>query len=227
MRKNIAILLAIVLEITCFSGCGGAKTTETTTEVTTEAITETTTEATTETTTETTNETTTETGWKVGNKVDDFGDPTDDLYIYASFSGRFRNTATADEDLTVGVFFVPAFADPDKYAASFAFRLLEYNDHPATYVEDTEFILKVKIGDEIYEEKLYSFPPNGDLYIYNATTGLHSDILLKLVHELDDGNTVRCIIESENSKYEFEITSDGWKEAMAEIKEPYGVGKLT
>lgn len=29
MRKLIAILLVIVLEITCFTGCGGAKTTET------------------------------------------------------------------------------------------------------------------------------------------------------------------------------------------------------
>lgn len=222
-------MLAIVLEITCFSGCGGTKTTEITTEVTTEAITEPTTEPTTETTIETTTETTTgtTTGWKVGNKVDDFGDPTDDLYMYYSVSGHFSNTATTNEDLTVGVFFVPAFADPDEYAASFAFRLLEYNDHPATYVEGDEFVIKIKIGDEIFEEKLYTFPPNGDLYIFNATSGLHSDILLKIYHELEDGNSVRCIIESESSKYEFEITSDGWKEAMAEIKEPYGVGKLT
>lgn len=216
MKKFILSVLSMALFF-CMIGCDKAEQTETT-EVTT-----TTTEATTEATTETTTET--KPSWGVNNVVDDFGDPTDDLYMYCIVSGHFSNTATTNEDLTVGVIFIPLFADPDDFSSTFKFNLLEYNDHPATYTKDEEFILKVKIGDEIYEEKLYSFPPNGSLCIFNALSGLHSEILPKIVDELGNGNVVRCIIESKSSKYEFEINSDGWQEAMEEMKKHYWVGQ--
>ncbi len=63
------------------------------------------------------------------------------------------------------------------------------------------------------------------LCIFNALSGLHSDILSKISVELDNGNVVRCIIESKSSKYEFEINSDGYQEAVEEMKKHYRVGQ--
>ncbi len=89
----------------------------------------------------------TESNWKIDYFVDDFGDPTDKVFLRIKpVSGTFSNTATSSSSLTVILIFEPYFVDPAninrdstgkittlKGNSKLSFRLLEYDDHIATY----------------------------------------------------------------------------------------------
>ncbi len=159
-----------------------------------------------------------EPSWEVDYLVDDFGDSTDKAYIKCSVVGNFSNTATANADLSVLVFSVPAISN-EEMKAYFAFRLLEYGDHPATYSAGDDIILKIKIGDEITSCHLEGSSPNGDLILFNSGTKLYNTIHKTLgLGETD----VRCIIEIGGSKYTFTIPGETYADACNAMMREYG-----
>lgn len=103
--------------------------------------------------------------------------------------------------MTVVVFMNPAVSN-DKMISSFAFRLLEYNETPATYISSDNLTIKIKIGDTVYEDVLNGTPPNGDLLLRNGAN-YSSEVYKQMYNTLLKEDDVRCIIEIGSSKYSF------------------------
>lgn len=163
--------------------------------------------------------------WQVDYLVDDFGDSTDKACLKSVVAGEFSNTATMGDDLAVVIFMCPSCSN-DENTSSFAFRLIEYNDHPATYLSSDEIIMKVKIGEEIIEETLFGAAPNGDLLLMNGLVAgqfVKSDLFAAIYNALVLGQeSVRCIVEIGSSKYSFTIDGKGFADAANEMMSIYG-----
>ena len=158
--------------------------------------------------------------WTVEYMVDDFNDKTNVSYLRAITTGVFSNTATAGSDLTVAVFMNPA-ASNDAMISSFAFRLLEYNEIPASYISSDSLTIKIKIGDTIYEDVLIGTPPNGDLLLIN-TFNDSSEVYKQMYNALVKETAVRCVIELGSSKYSFTVDSLGFVAAANAMMKTYG-----
>ena len=153
--------------------------------------------------------------WEIAHYVDDFGDETDEVYLQGVFSGEFSNTATTNSELSVivGVEYVMMETDvtDEGYGLNntiISFRLLEYNDHKATYNQGEKMTLKVKANDEISEYDIVGVAPNGDLSI----SGIGSPNAFDLETIWQNGGSTSCIIEIGSSKYSFEIDGAGYRE---------------
>lgn len=96
--------------------------------------------------------------WEPVQTVDEFGDATGGTNIAYITEGTFSNTATVDDSLNVAVNYNPVNKE-------FSFRLLEYDDTPATYYDNSSITIKYKVDDTIYDSFLFGSVPNGDLYI--------------------------------------------------------------
>lgn len=156
--------------------------------------------------------------WEITQMVDDFGDPVGEKVASATFSGSFSNTATTDSELKVVAFWGnpnPATEHTNRCEGYFAFRLLEYGDTPATYSTNDNPIIKIKIGDGIYEESLSGSAPNGELYLFHSTKSL--DVYTNIRAQMEQGAELRCIIEIGSSKYTFTLTADGYVDAYNEV----------
>lgn len=156
--------------------------------------------------------------WQIAYYVDDFGDPTDDFYLQGTFTGTFSNTATSSSELKVIVFCDYDVTGRDYYDGkaydttsgySLAFRLLEYNDHNATYSSSDKMTLKVKIADVVSEHELVGIPPNGDLYAMDGSSRPLAGIVSVLESNISD---VSCVINVGGSKYSFKMDGTGFKE---------------
>ena len=174
--------------------------------------------------------------WFIKNYVDDFGDPTDDCFMYGTFSGTFSNTATTGSDLKVLVAVMPESIG-DGYMISF--RLLEYEDHLATYFKNELINLEFKINNETYAIELMGFAPNGDLYLTdswayendyladrNTDRKTAYDTFFKALEE--NNGEISCLIsigdeddllwyQSAHSTYKFKIDGYGFAETLAEL----------
>lgn len=151
-----------------------------------------------------------EAGWAVDYYVDDFGDPTDEAYLRGVFSGDFSNTATASSPLTVVVFY-------DLDYEAFSFRLLEYDNVPATYIgsEAENIVFKIKTADDVISEgTLIGDEPNGDLFL-----GSGLPVSNRILPALRKGEDVRCIVELGSSKYNFTMNGAGFPDSLAELEE--------
>ena len=166
----------------------------------------------------------TSSNWEIANYVDDFGDETEDFYIQGVFSGKFSNTSTTNEDLTVVVMYdydVPEIQtnlNPATYSMSF--RLLEFNDHKATFNSRDNITLKVKINDKITEYNLSGTEPNGDLIIVEKERNYRELPILTSALEKNEYE-ISCIIEIGSSKYSFKLNGTGFleqKNSLDEIK---------
>lgn len=227
MKKTIALLLALVMCLSLFA-CGGGKDAPET-EVPTEIKQAPTTEATEPSTIETEeSETTAETEaltetqnvestdyWVIDNVVDDFGDSTGERVIKGLFTGTFSNTATSNSDLAVWVFY-----NPDEQV--FYFRLLEYTDHQATYLDSDTITFKTKTiknsTEEVDECPLVGTAPNGDLILTSSNQGNSFYTSATLLSSLYYGYDVKCVIEIGSSKYSFTIFADGFNTVFDEYK---------
>lgn len=176
--------------------------------------------------------------WTLNYLTDDFGDPTDKACVATVVSGTFNNTATTGSNLDVVVVYHPAVSNEDRISG-FSFQLIEYGEHPATYLQSDEAMLKIKIGDEITEDYLMGTPPNGDLFILNSgilernsadvgdpnlseTDGVwecYKPIFNTLLLNQQD---IRCIIEIGGSEYSFTLNGNGFEEAAYEMMKAYG-----
>ena len=173
--------------------------------------------------------------WEINQTVDDFGDVTEDseTYITTTVEGTFSNTATTDGNLKVVIYYIP---DEDP---SFSFRLLEYDNTPATYFDDSEMRILFKVNDDVYEHYLIGTAPNGDVYLSdygelkvkfdqeedNMTTKekitlnnqmLEPDLPLEesgvkqVTQFLSNGDDIRFVIYIDSSKYSFSIDAAGF-----------------
>lgn len=203
LKRILAILLLAAMCLSMW-GCGETATNEasgnsTGTEPTEIPSTAETTEAT---------EPEPESCWEVQHYVDDFGDPVEECYVRAVVDGTFSNTATANSDLKVIIFYSYAEGMGD----IFDFRLLEYGELKATYSSYDDIIFKVK--DEngtILEDKLYGNAPNGDPGIFGK--GICTEI--RLIAERGEYD-IPAIITIGSSTYRFTIPCAGFKEAEEE-----------
>ena len=146
--------------------------------------------------------------WEIDHYVDDFGDPTDSVYIRGVFTGVFSDTETAGSFLTAIVFF-----DPE--SAVFSFRLLELGNKKAAYSSDEEDAIGFKFkvsSDDIYEGTLTGIAPNEDLFL----TG--SDNLSTVLEvALQSNEEIRCVINIGSSKYNFTIDGIGFRSCLTEF----------
>lgn len=216
MKKVITLLLALVL-VLGLVGCSGAPAKETTTP-----------EPTVEPTVEPT-PTEAPSSWKVDYTQDEFGDDTDNSFIFGKFSGKFSNTATSGSDLTVYVYYIKGSIG-DNY---FLFRLAEYGNHVATYTKSDLANLSIKINDEVYGVEISGIAPNGDLMLSNHDS--YQDDTLKSINGIDmeevynlflnalrDKQTISCSITIGDisnitsgvggSNYKFKIDGNGFAE---------------
>lgn len=229
MKKTISLVLALTLTL-LLCACGGNNDAPASIEAASPAEPEIATEpvaSVTETTVAATEESivTSASFWQIDYLVDDFGDPTDKACMKTAVLGEFSNTATMGDDLTAVVFFCPACSN-ENYTSYFSFKLIEYNDHPATYLPGDKIIMKVKIGDTVTEEKLMGTAPNGDLYLVNGKMNgqvIDSDLYDAIYKALVLGEeSVRCIIEIGSSKYNFTLNGVGFADTANEMMGIYG-----
>ena len=146
--------------------------------------------------------------WRISAETDDFGDEVEGGtgHLTQIFTGTFSNTATAESEFAGGVNILWDNASMD-YTVRFA--IMDYGDNPMTYTSSSGMILKTKGSDgNIREYALEGTPPNGALK-YDYANRLVFDLL-------NEPDTVRCIIEVESSRYEFELNCANFREVFAE-----------
>ena len=146
--------------------------------------------------------------WEKVAVVDDFGDATGESIISTVVSGTFSNTATTGSDLLVVAYI--DFNESDYYY-DLIFKLLEYNDTPATYLSSDSKELKIKVGsiNRVYEYDLLGQEPNGYVYVGDSSG---EDI----VKYLYDGNDIRCVLRLGSSKYSFALEAGNIAELIDE-----------
>lgn len=146
--------------------------------------------------------------WAIVAETDDFGDEVEGgtPSLKQFFTGTFSNTATAESEFTGGINIMWDNGMMD-YTARFA--IMDYGDNPMTYTSTSGMILKMKGGDgTIHEYALEGNPPSGAL-MYNGANRFVFDLL-------NETGTVRCIIEVESSRYEFELDCSNFADAFFE-----------
>ena len=148
--------------------------------------------------------------WELLTETDDFGDEIDGghTYLFQPATGEFSNTATVSSDCTVG--FGILWNRPQmRYNTQIV--VLEYGDNPITYSDYDSMTLKTKCSDgAIHEYKLTGSAPSGALTCNAA--GLIFDLL-------EEPDSMRCILEVGNSRYEFSLSSAGFGNAFAENRQ--------
>lgn len=151
----------------------------------------------------------TDAAWEEFQVVDEFGDKTDRIMLGGTVQGTFSNTATENGDLKVDYKY--QFAKDPKGITSFIFKLLVYNDKPATFFGDLR--IKYKIDDEIEDSNIYETTSAGSLYTCKSS-GLMapSPLSNSLAKALVEGKEVKIIIENGKSKYNFTLDPDGFAE---------------
>ena len=140
--------------------------------------------------------------------VDDFGDATGQSVISTVVSGTFSNTATTGSDLLVVAYII---FDESDYYYNLSFKLLEYNDTPATYLSSDSKELKIKVGsiNRVYEYDLLGQEPNGYVYVGDSS----GEDIIKYLYE---GNDVRCVLKLGSSKYSFALEAGNIAELIDE-----------
>ena len=207
MKRAISLALTAVM-LLALCACGSSAAAETTPEPTAESTAEPTPIPTPEPTAEPAPT------WTINHYVDDFGDETGGIYLSATFDGVFSNTATTNSPLKVVVYYVPGGV---MSADEFSFRLLEYNDTRATYTNNSDTTIKVKVDDDIYATSLYGIAPNGDVSLFN-----NFEERLMCFNAIFDTLTaaekdVRCIIEIDHSEYSFTMEGSGFADGVEQL----------
>ena len=132
--------------------------------------------------------------WYENEYVDDFGDSTGKIFCASICQGTFENTATSEEDLAVVVFYEPR-------KESLTFRLLEYENKKATYLDSDEIAFKYKI-----DKKTGECTPKVQLQM--VIWSLREKIQKALIDALMKGSDVKIVIYIGSSKYNFSINGN-------------------
>lgn len=206
--KKFFICLLICTMLISFTSCGGAN------EATTNenASGNTASEESSENTDNNNESNTSSSDWFFPTSVDEFGDvvESDTISIASIASGDFSNTATSSSDLKVETIF--GIFNGHRV---FSFYLNEYNDTLATYLNSSDISMKVKFAnDNTSEYTVYGSAPNGPIIL-----GATSDDGDGIFNELASGNDVKCVIYIDNSKYNFTLSSNGFREICDEAQQ--------
>lgn len=149
--------------------------------------------------------------WRISAETDDFGDVVEGgtPHINQMFIGTFSNTATAESEFAGGINII---WDNNKMDYTARFAIMEYGDNPMTYTSKSGMTLKIKGGDgTIHEYGLEGIPPKGALKYDNAN---------RLVFDLlQETGMVRCILEVESSRYDFELNCANFAEVFYENRD--------
>lgn len=152
--------------------------------------------------------------WIVQQETDEFGDLVEggDNYLVTALEGTFSNTATASSDLHVEVFMKDAgSADNDIW---FFFYLYEYGDNPVTPLSSERYTMKIKDEDNgVYDFDLETVPNSNAIAFID-----HGRADGKYMYErLSLGQSIKCIISTNTSKYNFTMESGNFTDACKEI----------
>ncbi len=198
----------------------------------------------------------TEGEWILEQTVDDFGDVTEDseTIVKTTVEGTFSNTATSNSPLTVVVNYVPSVKEFDFRLLEYNDTLATYFNNSNIVLKMkandtiTEFALygaepngDLAISDLAYytanvstaAKQAETMDPIQGLnylnsYYYDTSVDYEDSGSQHLYQYLNDEKTdVRCIIEIDNSKYNFTIPYEGFEEAHIEAYESkvYQAGK--
>ena len=147
-----------------------------------------------------------ESSWEIDYYVDDFGDKTESAYLRGKFKGKYTNSFSRSEELTVFFYY-------DGKEKAFSIRLLEYGSYRATFTSIYEVYMKVKIDGNEYNIELEVPYSGGDVF-FTSTEGAYNAIKSALI----DGKEIKCVIKESllNRTYNFTIDGVGFKETLAE-----------
>ena len=111
--------------------------------------------------------------WEIDYAVDDFGDPTEQVYIRSMpISGKFSNTATTDSDLTAVLFFEPYFTNPSNYTLNSRGNIETIDGNARSCLSFRLLICTFAAENEYIEKKNERYNP-----YFEWRYGLHNDAL--------------------------------------------------
>ena len=146
--------------------------------------------------------------WELKQYVDDFGDPTDNTYMVASFEGTFSNNATTDSYLDVVMLY------DNNPGSHFGIRLIEYGSIHASF--SGSVTVKIKVNDTITTGTIDRQLIIGDvIYIDSKNEDLRKNIYLAL----KNGDDVRFVITSNIAKYSFTVTGGNFDVLVEELNQ--------
>lgn len=142
--------------------------------------------------------------WEIAHFVDEFNDPTEDVYIrnVDSIEGTFSNSVTTNSELTVFCFVHKT--DGKSY---FTIRMAEYGNYLVTnpYSESRTYDIKVKTNDGTKIDFLGSMlSDSSDLYIYGRDYGTDAEGIIALLS--GTGEVDFYIQESDDPLTEYRFT---------------------
>lgn len=146
--------------------------------------------------------------WQRRYYVDEFKEPTDEMYVTASIMGTFSNSATTDSELRV-IFIVDT--------NHFAIQLREYDEYIVknSYSHSQAYEIRVKDNNDEIHTLDGEILSGGDRIILNKESAT------ELISILNEGGRVRFSIQSGEkvlSNYVFSIRdASGFKETSAPI----------
>ena len=153
--------------------------------------------------------------WELSPIIDEFGDDTGRICLKGIFTGTFSNTATSNSDMVAVIFYSNPSAKLDgSVEGGFYFRLLEYGDHSATYFSNDKISVALKIDDDVYRVDLQGNPPNGDINLNPGNRYDDKNKMFNMLYEAlcSNKHIISCSITIGNSKYNFKIDGNGFKE---------------
>lgn len=147
--------------------------------------------------------------WKEHGVVDDFGDAIDASVLVDTVHGTFSNSATENADLTVDIKYQFNTAESGGNYTGFSFKLLEYNDNPANFIDSAEFLYK--IDGEVNDSTLYETTSAG-VVCDGGGLGCKAPMSAscEIAKALSEGKEVKCVIKHMTSKYNFTLKPDGF-----------------
>lgn len=136
--------------------------------------------------------------WLVKNYVDEFGNPTDNIFIATTSIGAFSNSATNGSELLAGI--IVNRNDVE-------INLLEYGSHPISVVGSSASIkVKMSVNGETIDV--------GEATFNKYTKRLTINNALPIFKTLAENSKVRMLITIDDyslSKYLFDIDSAGFE----------------
>lgn len=177
--------------------------------------------------------------WEIRSFVDDYGNETDDKYVFGKFEGTYDNMTRSGNSLTVYACYSNYFNHP-----TFRFRLLEGGSSKALHFSSDCISLHLMINDNDYMVELFGDAPSGDLVFYPTLSGYmfseHYDVLIiedereevwdEFMKALKNGETISCYIMigdkaidhagiGDGNKYLFKLDGSGFAEQLALIEQ--------
>jgi len=148
--------------------------------------------------------------WFIGNYGDEFGEATEQEFVYTEVEGKFSDSAVANRKMTTHVRFEPAYNFVgimlDKYSNG------EY-EQTYTYAQDYTIIMKSETG--------YKFQTTG-LMNKSNTIVLDPENITTVYAMLNTFEKIQVYVKEEygTATYNFTITTvNGWKQMCSDYME--------